>query len=140
MHQEYAVVIYIITIVIMYIVAFYSNILIFFLTSPTLIRISLPLPLPFVCSHKNLQPNTTYIQTQILSNCHHHQNMLQQQKSTQNQTINGKPIIQTQTQNQNQTQWRKRDFRGKRDISINGKPTSPNPNLVEREIWEEKEC
>ena len=88
-------VIYIITIVIVYIVAFYSNILIFFLTSPTLIRMSLPLPLPFVCSHKNLQPNTTYIQTQILSNCHHHQNLLQQQK------INSKSNYQWKTYNPN---------------------------------------
>ena len=79
----------------MYIVAFYSNILIFFLTSPTLIRISLPLPLPFVCSHKNLQPNTTYIQTQILSNYHHHQNLLQQQK------INSKSNYQWKTYNPN---------------------------------------
>ena len=79
----------------MYIVAFYSNILIFFLTSPTLIKISLLLPLPFIRSHKNLQANTTYIQTQILSNCNHHQNVLQQRK------INSKSNHQWKTYNPN---------------------------------------
>ena len=84
-----------VTILIMYIVAFYSNILIFFVTSLTLIRISLPLPLPFIHSHKNLQPNTTYIQTHILSNCHHHQNVLQKRK------INSKSNHQWKTYNPN---------------------------------------
>ena len=131
--------IYIITIVIVYIVAFYSNILIFFL-SPLLLSseylflcLSLLFALTKTCNPTlPISKHKSYPTTTTTKTCYNNK------KSTQNQTINGKPIIQTQTQNQNQTQWRKRDLRGKRDISINGKPTSPNPNpnpnLVEREI------
>ena len=139
--------IYIITIVIVYIVAFYSNILIFFFSPLLLSSKSLFLclsllfaltkicnPTPPISKHKSYPTATT------AKTCYNNR------KSTQNQTINGKPITQTQTQtqNQNQTQLRKRNLRGKRNISINGKPISsnpdPNPNLVEREIWKEKEC
>ena len=136
-------VIYIITIVIMYIVAFYSNIYIyifFFFFSPLLLSskslflcLSLLFALTKTCNPTlPISKHKSYPTATTTKTCYNNK------KSTQNQTINGKPIIQTQTQNQNQTQWRKRDLRGKRDISINGKPTSPNPNpnpnLVEREI------
>ena len=132
-----------VTILIMYIVAFYSDILIFFL-SPLLLSseylfLCLSLLFTLTKTYNPTPPISKHIFYPIATTT---KTCYKNGKLTQNQTINGKPITQTQTQtqtqNQNQTQWRKRDLGGKRDISINGKPISSNPNpnlnLVEREI------
>ena len=107
----------------MYIVAFYSNILIFFF-SPLLLSseylflcLSLLFTLTKTC---NLTPpiskHKSYPIATTTKTCYNNG------KLTQNQTINGKPITQTQ----NQTQWRER-FQRKTRYLHQRKTHKPKP-------------